>query len=56
MAAADKTFDFIRLHPERNAGVLGTPKSGEVYQLLPPDAIRGKLHIIRIDEVVAVLL
>lgn len=53
--AVNVTLDCIRIQWTRNAGIAKELMPGKVYVLLPVDTIRGKVHIIRFDDVVGVL-
>lgn len=47
----DKTPDCTRVRRHQNTGVPGSYTSDKVYDLVPRDAIKGKIHIVRFDEV-----
>lgn len=52
---ANRTVDCTRVRWQQNTGVSGFFKSREVYRLISLNAIRGKVHIIRFEEVVNVV-
>lgn len=46
----DETLDCIRLRSQRNRGVPESLTSGKMYCLIPLDAIRKKVPIVRFDN------